>query len=160
MSRIGLSHYRSNAGVLELDPVILTPVPTGKFLVRSRLKATLSQLQPFQLNAIAADLREFVLSLLHHPAVFSASEHLGQPHGHFGRYAALPVYQFRKRIPRNAKGLGGFRNRQAQRLDALAQHNASGVWWIFHGHGLVPFSGNRHNQPRRAEREARFLRNT
>jgi hypothetical protein len=88
-------------------------------------------LQPFQLYAIAADLREFVLSLLHQPAVFAASENLGQPHGHFGRYAALPVYQFRKRVPRNAKGLGGFRNRQAQRLDAPAQHNASGVEWIF-----------------------------
>ena len=72
--------------------------------------------------------------------------------GHFGGNAALSVYQFRKRVARDAKGVGSIGNCQAQRLDALAQNNASGVWWIFHGHGPVPFSGNRHNQhppPRR-----------
>jgi len=37
------------------------------------------------------DLGEVVLSLLHKPAVFGASEGLGKSHGHFGRYAALVI---------------------------------------------------------------------
>ena len=47
---------------------------------------------------------------------------------------------------RHAKRGGRFRDTQARRLDALTQNDASGMRWIFHGHGLVPFSGNRHNQ--------------
>jgi hypothetical protein len=79
----------------------------------------LNQLQPFQLDVVAADLRDFVLSLLHKPAVFGASEHLGQPDGHFGGNTALSVYQFRKRVARDAKGVGSIGNGQSQRLDAL-----------------------------------------
>ncbi len=39
-----------------------------------------------------------------------AAENLRQPHGHFGRNAALPVHQFRKRVARDAKGFGGVRD--------------------------------------------------
>ncbi len=48
-------------------------------------------LQPFQLYSFAADLCKVVLGLLHKPALFASAENLGQPHGHFGRYTALPV---------------------------------------------------------------------
>lgn len=39
-------------------------------------RADLSHLQPFQFYVIAVDLSKVVLSLLHKPAVFGASEHL------------------------------------------------------------------------------------
>src|ERR1017187_7586612 len=47
----------------------------------------LNEFQPFQLYAVAADLGKVVLGLLHKPAFLVAAENLGQPHGHFGRYA-------------------------------------------------------------------------
>jgi hypothetical protein len=63
----------------------------------------LGQLQPFHLYVVAADLRKFVLSLLHKPAVFRASEHFGQPNGHLGGNPALSIHQFRKRVARDAE---------------------------------------------------------
>src|ERR1017187_6961884 len=60
-----------------------TPSATGE--------EALTESQPFQLYAVAADLGKVVLGLLHKPAFLVAAENLGQPHGHFGRYAALPV---------------------------------------------------------------------
>jgi hypothetical protein len=53
--------------------------------------AALSELQPFQLYAVTADLCEVVLGLLHQPALLGAAEHLGRSHGHFRGYAALLV---------------------------------------------------------------------
>jgi hypothetical protein len=42
--------------------------------------------------------------------LFGPAENFGQSHGHLRRYAALPVYKFRKRIPRHPKGSGSVRN--------------------------------------------------
>jgi hypothetical protein len=59
-------------------------------------------------------------------------------------------------VANDAKGGGGVRDRQSQRLDALAQHDASGVGWVFHRHGSFSLSsGNRHSQhpPRRHRSE-------
>ena len=44
---------------------------------------------------------------------------------------------------------------QAHRLNTLFQHYYAGVRRVFHGHGLLPFSGNRHNQhpPRHRQSE-------
>jgi hypothetical protein len=49
----------------------------------------------------------------------------------FGRYSALPVDEFRKRVARHSKGFGGGGDGQAQRLDALTQNDASGMRWVF-----------------------------
>ena len=116
-----------------------------------RVRRSLHQLQPFQLYAVAADLGEVVLGLLHKPAFLGAAENLGQPHGHFGRYATLPVYKFGKRVARHPKGDGGVCDGLTDRLNALLQHDKARVGRVFHGHQMVPFSGNRHNQrpPRR-----------
>ena len=43
-----------------------------------------------------------ILRLLHEPAFFGAEE-LGQPDGHFRRYAALSVDKFRKRVARYSR---------------------------------------------------------
>jgi hypothetical protein len=77
--------------------VVIAP-PTA-----ARSFETLNEFQPFQLYAVAADLGKVVLGLLQKPAFLVAAENLGQPHGHFGRYAALPVYKFRKRVARHPK---------------------------------------------------------
>lgn len=81
----------------------------GKGFRESRL----SELKPFELNAVAANSGKVILSLLHKPAFLSASENLGQSHGHFRGYAALSVYKFRKRVARYPKGGGGVCDRQA-----------------------------------------------
>lgn len=73
----------------------------------------LSEFEPFQFYVVAANLGKVILSLLDKPAFFRASKNLGYSHGHFGRYAALPVYEFRKRVTRHPKGGGGVRDRQA-----------------------------------------------
>src|SRR5579862_8198410 len=52
----------------------------------------LSRFQPLEFEPVAADVCKVVLRLLHKPAFFDAAENLGQPHCHFRRYAALPVY--------------------------------------------------------------------
>jgi hypothetical protein len=49
---------------------------------------------------------KLILCLLHKPAFGAATEDLGQPNGHFRRYTALSVDQFRKCIPRDAKRHG------------------------------------------------------
>ena len=72
-----------------------------------------SGLQLLQLDAVAADLREVVLDLLHKPAFLGAAEDLRQPHGHFRRYAALFVDEFGKRVARHAKGFRCLRDGQA-----------------------------------------------
>ena len=58
------------------------------------LRNALRWFQPFQLQAVGADVGKIVLRLLHQPAFSAAAENLGQPHGYFGRYPALLVYQF------------------------------------------------------------------
>ena len=60
-------------------------------------QAGLNQFQALKLNAFAVDVSKIVLSLLHQPAVFGPTENLGEPHGHFGRYATLTVDEFGKR---------------------------------------------------------------
>jgi hypothetical protein len=47
-------------------------------------------LQPLQLYVAAADLRQFVLSLLHKPAVFAAPEHLRKPDAISGEMPRFP----------------------------------------------------------------------
>jgi len=86
----------------------------GQGLYQKRVKAgLLNQLQPLELYAAASDLREVVLSLLHKPALLCAAENLRQPHGHFRRYAAHLVDEFRKRVARHSKGLRFSRDGQA-----------------------------------------------
>src|SRR5580704_15757728 len=85
-------------------------------------------------------MRKVVLGLLDQPAFGAAAKDLGKPYGHFRRYAALPVHQFGERGARNAKGGGGVRDAQAQRLNALTEYKASGVGWVLHRHGSVSFS--------------------
>jgi hypothetical protein len=85
-------------------------------------------------------MRKVVLRLLNKPAFGAAAENLGQPHGHLRRYAASSVHQLRERGARDAKGGGGVRDAQAQRLNALTEYKASGVGWILHRHDLVSSS--------------------
>src|ERR1051326_6980922 len=87
-----------------------------------------------------------VLSLLQKPAFFSAAKNLGEPDSHFGRYTALAVDEFGKRVAGHPEGFGSVRNRQPHRLNALLQYDKAGVRRFFHGHGPVLLSGNRHNQ--------------
>jgi len=63
----------------------------------SRTRRGLGEFQPLQFNPLGADVGKVVLRPLHKPAFGAASEDLGQPDGHFRRYAALAVHQFRKR---------------------------------------------------------------
>ena len=44
---------------------------------------------------IGLNLGKVILRLLDDPAFSTAAKHFGQAHGHFRRYAALPVHQFR-----------------------------------------------------------------
>lgn len=74
--------------------------------------AELNQFQPLQLYTLAVGLGEVVLGLSHQPALLGAAENPGQPHGHFGRDAALPVYKFRKRVASHPEGGGGGRDGQ------------------------------------------------
>jgi len=110
----------------------------GALTLPAPLEEYLGELKPFKFYAVAGNLGKLILSLLHKPAFFGASENFGQSHGHFGGYAALTVDQFRKGVARYPKSGGGACDRQARRLNALAQNNASGVWWAFHRHGLYP----------------------
>jgi len=73
----------------------------------------LSELKPFELYAAAPNLGKVLLCLLQQPAFLRAAENFGQSHGHFRRYAALPVDKFRKRVARYPKGGGGVRDGQA-----------------------------------------------
>src|SRR5260370_6058474 len=59
------------------------------------LRNVLNQLQPLQLQPAGADVSKIVLRLLHQPAFGAASENLRELHGHFRRYTALLVHQFR-----------------------------------------------------------------
>src|SRR5580704_12541484 len=87
------------------------------------------------------------MSLLRQPALLGTTEDLSNPHCHFGRYAALAVHKFRKRVARHTEGGGGLSNSQPQRLDALLQYDHARVWRILHHQGpLSFFSGNRHSQ--------------
>ena len=75
------------------------------------------------------------MSLLSKPAFLGPAENLGQPHGHFGRYSAPPVCEFRKGVARHSKSGGSVCYGQAQRLDTFLQHNKAGVRRVLHGHG-------------------------
>jgi len=118
-------------------------VDGGKSVMRNRVACDgevgngegLSQYQPLQLHSAGADVGKVVLRLLHKPAFRAAAKHPGQSHGHFRRYTALLVHQFRKRGARDSQGGGGGRNAQAQRLNALSEYKASGVGWVLHRHG-------------------------
>ncbi len=46
--------------------------------------AALSGLQPLDLNGVAADLCEVILSLLNEPSFLGAAKSLGEPYRHFG----------------------------------------------------------------------------
>ena len=59
----------------------------------------MSQLRAFQLYIAAADLREFVLSLLHKPAVFGDSKTSGSLTA-FREMQRFPLTEFRKRVAR------------------------------------------------------------
>ena len=63
--------------------------------------------QSLELDAVAANVRKLVLRLLNEPTFLGAAENLCYSHGHFGRYAALAVHQFGKRVARHPKGFGG-----------------------------------------------------
>jgi hypothetical protein len=88
----------------------------GGFLLVGSITYDINWLRDFQslkFQPVAADLGKVVLGLLHEPALFRSSKDLGYSHGHFRRYAPLPVDEFRKRIARHSKGGGGVRDRQA-----------------------------------------------
>jgi len=60
----------------------------------SRCLQTHGQFQPFEVDAVGANLGKVVVRLLRQPAFRAAPENLGQPHRHFRRNPALPVHQF------------------------------------------------------------------
>src|ERR1035437_4868330 len=91
--------------------------------------------QTLKLNAPRRNLRKFVLSLLRNPALGAAAKDLGEPDGHLRRDAALAVDQFGESGACDAQGLRRSRDREAERLDALAKNNAAGMRRIFHRHG-------------------------
>src|ERR1019366_543996 len=74
------------------------PAPSSfrpRRLSGSRWKGkSLRDFEPPKLQPVAADLGKVILGLLHKPAFLGAAENLREPHGHFGRYAALPVCEF------------------------------------------------------------------
>src|ERR1700691_1131731 len=100
-------------------------------------------------------MREVILRLLHKPAFGTSAKNLFKTHSHLRRNAALFIHQLGKRVARYTQGGGGLGDVQTQRLDALAQNDASGVGWILHDHGLFSLSsGNRLNQrPRPVPRQ-------
>ena len=64
------------------------------------------QFQPLKLDPVCANMGKVVLRLQQEPAFGVAAKDLGQAHGHFRGYAALLVYEFRKRVARHSKGFG------------------------------------------------------
>ena len=112
----------------------------GKSAIRERSR----ELQPLQLDPAGAHLCDVVVRLLREPALCASPEDLGKSHGHFGRNPVLPIHKFGQRGAGDAERAGRVLDGQAERFNALAQHNAAGVWWILHRHSSVSLSGNRH----------------
>ena len=82
----------------------------------------------------AADLCKVVLSLLYQPDLPGAAENLREPHGHFRRYAAFPIYEFRKRVARHSKASADCVMVKPERLNTPRHHDKAGVRRVFHGH--------------------------
>ena len=84
-------------------------------------------------------MRQIVLRLLHQPAFGATPEYFRKPDSHFGRYATFLVHELRERGACDSQGCRRVGDAQAERLEALTQHEASGVRRILHRHGSNPF---------------------
>ena len=91
-------------------------------------------------------MRELVLRLLREPAFGAAAEDLDSLTAISGEIPRFPFTSSDSVVRVTPRAVAASVMRQAQRLDALAQHKASGVRRILHRHGSTSFSGNRHNQ--------------
>src|SRR5580658_1870377 len=100
------------------------------------------ELEAFELDVGGAKVGQIVMSLLGEPRFGAAAEDFGETDGHLRGDAALPIDQFGESGASDTEGRRGLRDRQAERLDALAQDKAARMRWILHRHGLFSFRGD------------------
>src|ERR1700674_2533723 len=110
------------------------------------IQERLGQLKPLEPDPVGANLRHIVVRLLRKPAFRVSAEDLGKPHGHFRRNPTLPIHEFGQRRARDTERGSRVLDRQAQRLNALAQHKAAGVWWILHCHRSISRNGKQYSR--------------
>ena len=103
----------------------------------------LRALQPFELDAVGADLGEIVVRLLRQPAFRAAAEDFGQAHRHLWRNPALFIDKLGQSRAGHTQRGGGAGNRQAKRRNALAHHKAAGVDGFFTGMAKASFNAVR-----------------
>src|SRR6516164_4218448 len=106
----------------------------------SRTRRGLGEFQPLQFNPLGADLGKVVLRLLHEPAFGAASEDLGEPDGHFGRYAALAFTSSESVVRVTPSAAAAVVMVKPKVSNALTQHKSR---WVGSSWARVnlPFSG-------------------
>lgn len=90
---------------------------------------------------VLTGLRKVIAGLHAYPRVCRAAECFGEANSHFRAYAGLFVHDPCEGLPGNAEDLSAFRNGQAQRLEAGALYDASGVGGGFIGMGVFSLQG-------------------
>jgi hypothetical protein len=82
-------------------------------------------------------LRQIVGELHPQPCFRGATKRLREPDRHLGADPRLAVDDVVERLPSDAESLRSLRDGQAQGLKTRGSDTASGVWRVFHRHGIL-----------------------